>query len=571
MRERRGESSLGGGGGLGGAGDVGLAPGRRTRSQALQRKADGGGGEVAAPSGGAGDALPVPVLTKMEDAFGFDFGAVRVHEGGEAPSMGAVAYTQGTDVHFAPGQYDPHSERGHELIGHELAHVVQQSEGRVGATRQFKGVELNDDPGLEHEADTWGSLAARGEQVSRGGSATAPTGGSSMQRKVVQRAAQTSHWGTFTDTTYALTANGCDIVITFEPGAPTDATKIGLSQTVKTVLNGATSLIDPSQEARLVTGSGPGAGSRIDRLSSSDNPIYGSPSVGTGHGLGDTAQTNAPSGSVPSTTNATFELGHHYTDTSGPHTKNAWLSDGPSAPSAGASSSMTFETTALAIEGAQAGEYYGSVKWGWERDGSNVLKQVPFEIVSQGVPSAGFLAAATAWNSATARGTLVARQDPTNVCGSPGGSVTTTIPKDTPVTDSGAFMGSGVAYRQVTVGGTGTAAGTFGYIRVSDLRDQGDGAATVDLPVPDVQTLISPQTLNDGVPGPWRDFAALPIGTRVVETSERPGGDVPAGKVWVRVVDGPSTGQCGYVDRDAIHLPVGDFPNVLSNGDTAIV
>lgn len=525
-----------------------------------------------APSGGAGAALPASVQAKMEDAFDFDFGAVRVHQGSEATAVGALAFTQGTDLHFAPGQYDPDSDRGHELIGHELAHVVQQSEGRVAATTQRKGIELNDDPGLEREADRWGSIAARGESIGRRGGGEAASAATAAQRKVIQRAAQTSHWGVFEDTQYTQTATGVDIVVTFKPGDGVDATKIGLTQTVKTVLGGNTSLIDPSQESRLVGGNGPGAGSRIDRLSSSNNPIYGSPSVGANQGLGDTAPSNAPAGATPSTANATFELGHHYTDASGLKTKDAWLSDGPSAPSAGANSSMTFETTALAIEGTQAGEYYGSVKWGWQRDASNVLSTVPFALVSQGVPSAGFLAAAAAWNSATARGTLVARQDPTNVYAAPGGAVTTTIPVDTPVTDAGAFMAGGIAYRQITVGGTGATAGTAGYIRVSDLRDQGDGAATANLPTPDVKELGAAQTLNDGVPGPWRDVMALPAGTRVVLTDERPGSGVSRRKVWIRVVDGPHTGACGYVDASAVPgaPQVGDFP-LPQPGDTAVV
>jgi len=51
-------------------------------------------------------------------------------------SLGAQAYTQGTDIHFAPGQYQPSSQGGQELLGHELAHVVQQADGRVKATTQ---------------------------------------------------------------------------------------------------------------------------------------------------------------------------------------------------------------------------------------------------------------------------------------------------------------------------------------------------------------------------------------------------------------------------------------------------
>jgi hypothetical protein len=122
----------------------------------------------------------------MEHAFGARFDQVRVHEGGEAQALGASAYTQGTDLHFAPGQYQPGTPQGQELIGHELAHVVQQREGRVATTTQFKGVDGNDDAGLEREADDWGARAARGESIGRTGGGGA-AGGDAVQRKVVQR------------------------------------------------------------------------------------------------------------------------------------------------------------------------------------------------------------------------------------------------------------------------------------------------------------------------------------------------------------------------------------------------
>ncbi|HWU88165.1 MAG TPA: DUF4157 domain-containing protein, partial [Kofleriaceae bacterium] len=92
----------------------------------------------------------------MEDSMNADFSAVQIHEGPQAAELGALAYTQGTDIHFAPGQYQLESQSGQELLGHELAHVVQQSRGRVQATTQAKGVGINDDAGLEHEADVAG-------------------------------------------------------------------------------------------------------------------------------------------------------------------------------------------------------------------------------------------------------------------------------------------------------------------------------------------------------------------------------------------------------------------------------
>jgi hypothetical protein len=108
---------------------------------------------------------------------------VRVYEGSHVLDAGALAYTKGTDVHFAPGTYDPHGSRGQELLGHELTHVVQQAQGRVQANTQAKGLDINDDHGLESEADDLGARAARGEQA-RAGDRVSPQagGGGGVQR-----------------------------------------------------------------------------------------------------------------------------------------------------------------------------------------------------------------------------------------------------------------------------------------------------------------------------------------------------------------------------------------------------
>lgn len=83
-------------------------------------------------SNGSNTSLPKDVKSKMENSFGTDFSQVNIHKNDEgATQMGALAYTQGSNVHFAPGQYNPGSQKGQELLGHELTHVVQQREGRV--------------------------------------------------------------------------------------------------------------------------------------------------------------------------------------------------------------------------------------------------------------------------------------------------------------------------------------------------------------------------------------------------------------------------------------------------------
>ncbi len=121
------------------------------------------------------NGLPGGVQSKMEGAMGADFSNVNIHKNSQSASdVGALAYAQGNDVHFAPGQYDPQSTAGQELIGHELAHVVQQREGRVQPTTQTKGLPVNDDKGLEAEADALGSKAAQMKMPEQSSQKSAP-------------------------------------------------------------------------------------------------------------------------------------------------------------------------------------------------------------------------------------------------------------------------------------------------------------------------------------------------------------------------------------------------------------
>ena len=86
-------------------------PGQQTMSMALpiQRKPGGSANSpvgsdppaaAASPSAGGGQPLPDELRGRMERLFGAGFADVRVHEGPQAESVGALAYTQGTDIHF---------------------------------------------------------------------------------------------------------------------------------------------------------------------------------------------------------------------------------------------------------------------------------------------------------------------------------------------------------------------------------------------------------------------------------------------------------------------------------------
>ncbi len=94
--------------------------------------------------------MPDNLKTGVENLSGIDISDVRVNYNSSKPAeLGALAYTQGTNIHIAPGQ-----ERH---LPHEAWHVVQQVQGRVKPTMQMKfWISVNDDKGLEHEADVLG-------------------------------------------------------------------------------------------------------------------------------------------------------------------------------------------------------------------------------------------------------------------------------------------------------------------------------------------------------------------------------------------------------------------------------
>lgn len=117
-------------------------------------------GKTAAPvqrEPNAKSGIPHEVQANMESVMNADFSDVQVHpNSSKAPEVGALAYTQGNDIHFAPGQFRPDTSAGKQLLGHELAHVVQQRQGKVHPTTEVSGMPVNDDPALENEADVLG-------------------------------------------------------------------------------------------------------------------------------------------------------------------------------------------------------------------------------------------------------------------------------------------------------------------------------------------------------------------------------------------------------------------------------
>jgi|GEM_PF-5907724 len=97
--------------------------------------------------------LPDQLKSGIENLSGHSMDDVKVHYNSSQPAqLNAHAYAQGTDIHIASGQ--------EKHLPHEAWHVVQQKQGRVKPTMQLKGkVNVNDDEGLEKEADVMGAKA----------------------------------------------------------------------------------------------------------------------------------------------------------------------------------------------------------------------------------------------------------------------------------------------------------------------------------------------------------------------------------------------------------------------------
>lgn len=108
----------------------------------------------------SGQALPQTVRAPMEELFGADLRDIRVHPDSPAPqAFGARAFAFRDQIHFAPGEYDPGSSEGWRVIGHEIAHVVQQRCRRI-PPQALPGPFLLNEPELEREADAAGEMAA---------------------------------------------------------------------------------------------------------------------------------------------------------------------------------------------------------------------------------------------------------------------------------------------------------------------------------------------------------------------------------------------------------------------------
>jgi len=125
------------------------------------------------------NGLPANLQAGIERLSGHSLADVRVHRNSSQPAqLNAHAFAQGRDIHLAPGQ--------EKHLPHEAWHVVQQAQGRVQPTMQLQagGTPINDDHGLEREADVMGAQAL--QMARSAGRAAGPARPAAGQGKVIQ-------------------------------------------------------------------------------------------------------------------------------------------------------------------------------------------------------------------------------------------------------------------------------------------------------------------------------------------------------------------------------------------------
>jgi len=301
-------------------------------------------------------------------------------------------------------------------------------------------------------------------------------------RLAVQRAVAT--WGGIWDTAKyeALKppdAPGVHMELRFRPGKRVNATKIGLTQALRPMVGGAPSPVDKAAKARSIPAGKPNAGWYVDQLSDTNSPLYAATQGSTEKSLASTPIVGGMGGG---------KHAFRYVDDVGKvRRQTGELNDRPKRPRAGANSSQVFETTALAIEGAQSGAYYGSVQWGWEKDAAGAFKVLPLAMVSWGAASAAFGGAAARWNRAKTTGgsrnvalpgisRRFAAADPTRMVDNPGaGEVApgVDLARNTRLLVTGRGEGepfnAGDPKWLKTVATGGTNAGRVGWIIETDL------------------------------------------------------------------------------------------------------
>ena len=100
------------------------------------------------------------VMDRMEAFLETDFSGICLNISEDVGKFGADALAVDETLYFNRDCYDPNSSEGLKLLGHELAHILQQRQGRVRANSSWQSLPFNGDQALEAEADEAGEWFA---------------------------------------------------------------------------------------------------------------------------------------------------------------------------------------------------------------------------------------------------------------------------------------------------------------------------------------------------------------------------------------------------------------------------
>jgi hypothetical protein len=467
--------------------------------------------------------LPDDLKTNLEAMSGMSLDQVKVHYNSSKPAkLDAYAYAEFPNIYIAPGQ--------EKHLPEEAAHMVQQMQGRVKPTNEVNGMPINDNASLEKEAVKEGQKASGGVQKNKGKDLVQKKGKGVVQRAKIEKK---SHHGTFSvdDAKYDFIDNDkkLDLDLTFEPTENADATKVGLAQVIKYQKNGKKNFLDPN-----IATKGTSNGSFVDQLSHNRNPLY------------------ATGEAVPAKDDDKLET---YSTPDGKHAikdpikgwSNANITDKPTT-GGGGNSMKEFETSALVLEGNDKGEYYGSVKWGWEKDGAGILKKIDFDLVSKGAPSKNFMEAAEKWNDGKARGTLVVKNDNTDAVSNTLAQLFKLQKGDevTQVATLGTNTQNYISFKVKTSPKNPSLVGKKGIMKVEELEDKGDGKDTVDLPLMKTKVPIEGDISLYKDKEKTTEDKKIGVKTRMKVLKEQ--GEM----VEIEIVDGDKITNTGWVEKSKL-------------------
>jgi hypothetical protein len=417
--------------------------------------------------------VSLPHLDAIQRSFGaHDLSGVRAHTGSAATAaarrLGAQAFTFGNHVVFS-GTPSLHT------AAHEAAHAVGTSS--------------------ERQADTVADQVVRGQssaQLLQAAPQVRPPA------DVIQLKKVPTGYGDFETTTFKNMDDGkrrgVDIDLAFEPDEKVvNAKAIALTQSIRTTSFTGTFLpLGPNPAGRTVPAGKPGEGYAVDASGSTNNPLYyDTKNLGPKEELKDTPVTNPtvdPTDPTKVLVKANYQIGHCFkekpTDTTFKK-QSATLADKPRTGRVG--ESQTFETTALAIDGKDKNNYYGSVRWGYKITGTTaapVIESDDIELASsKGKPSDNFLEAAKLWNAGSSLGKLQTKSAVRAQKADGSGFVELT--KGTPLRQIAALTFSGVTpgTQAEVLNADGTGTGTIVAVKNSDIEDAGGGTKNKPLPL----------------------------------------------------------------------------------------